>query len=218
MDRCSMKKIAQCWVPIVLSFAFTSFSEENSAMPSEKERPKIVQTKISIPYERPIGFTLNLGAISSMTFEGRFLLGIAPNLSLVVSPSYQNTPELPFYHLRREEMAFFDVRRFNMGVGIRGHFYEYDSWDGWFIEGMGRGGMTSIGHEDYMWSVTPSLIFGYSAVYDSGYTASFGLGFDWEFLLGKNPQKDYHTDYLKTAYFGITKIPITGELAIGWMW
>jgi hypothetical protein len=135
---------------------------------------------------------------------------------LVVSPSYQNTPELTLYHPNNQNWGVFDIRRFNTGLGIRGHFYEYDSWDGLYIEGMGRGGMTWVGSDDYMWSIIPSLIFGYAAVYKSGYTVSFGVGVEWELLLGASTGKQ--SEFLKTAYYGVTKIPLTGELSIGWTW
>lgn len=188
------------------------------AKPASKkqEAPKKIEANYRLPYERPIGFSLNFGGISSMTFEGRFLLGLFHNVSLVVSPSYQNTPELPIYHPEKKQWGLFDIRRFNTGIGIRGHFYEYDSWDGLFIEGMARGGMTWIGTDPYMWSVIPSLIFGYAAVYKSGYTVSFGVGLEWEFLLGQPTGKQ--AEFMKTAYFGVTKIPLTGELSIGWTW
>lgn len=180
-----------------------------------EEVPKKIEANIKVPYERPIGFTLNLGSIVSMSFEGRFLLGLFPNVSLVVSPSYQNTPVLPLYHPKDKYWANIDIKRFNTGLGLRGHFYEYDSWDGFYIEAMGRGGMTWIGKEDYMWSLIPSLIFGYSAVYESGYTVSFGLGLEYEFLGEKKGDK---SEFLKTAYYGATKLPFTGELSLGWMW
>jgi hypothetical protein len=185
------------------------------AMP-KKEQLKNIEAKVHVPYERPIGFSLNLGGITSMTFEGRFLLGLFPNMSLVVSPSFQNTPELTLYHIEKKHWSLFPIRRFNTGIGLRGHFYEYDSWDGLFIEGMGRGGMTWAGDDDYMWSVIPSLIFGYAAVYKSGYTVSFGVGVEWEFLLGTPTGKQ--AEFLKTAFYGVTKLPLTGELSIGWTW
>lgn len=215
MDRRLMTKIAQVFLAIALLHAPQAWVENNDKEPV-KEAPKKIEAKMDMPYERPIGFTINLGAVLPMTFEGRFLLGLAQNLSLVVAPMYQNTIELPFFHPKRGQLSFFDIKRFNIGAGLRGHFYEYDSWDGWFIEALGRGGMTWVGSDQFQWSVIPSLMFGYAAVYDSGYTVSCGLGFEWEFLIGKNP--GYYTEYLKTAYYGITKLPLTGELAIGWTW
>lgn len=181
-----------------------------------KNKEPTIEPQLKLPYERPIGFTVNLGGLTSMTFEGRFLLGLFPHILLVASPSYQNTPELPFYHPSKGYWSVFDIKRLNMGLGIRGHFYEFDSWDGFYIEGLGRGGMTWIGKDDYAWSVIPSLIFGYEAVYESGYTASFGVGFEWEFLLGE-PKGD-NSEFFRTAYYGVTKVPLTGELSLGWTW
>lgn len=216
MDRFSMERIIKL---LALSFLFVcvALAEEKAApQPVKVEPKKAIVANIKIPYVRPIGFTINLASIASMTFEGRFLLGLLPNFSLVVSPSYQNTPEIPFYHPQRDQWSVFDIKRLNLGAGIRGHFYEYDSLDGWFLEGMGRLGMTWIGSDSLMGSVIPSLILGYSTVYDSGYSVSFGFGFEWEFLFGGTP--GYHTDFLKTAYYGITKLPLTGEFSIGWTW
>lgn len=210
-----MTKITQIFIAIPFLFALETYAAADAQKMADEPK-KIIETKISIPYERPIGFTINTISIASMTFEGRFFLGLFPNVSLVVSPSYQNTPELPLYHPQREEWSLFDIKRFNVGLGMRGHFYEYDSWDGLFIELMGRGGLFWVGKEETLWSVIPSLIFGYAAVYDSGYTVSFGLGLEWEFLFGES--KGNHTDFLRTAYYGITKVPLTGELSLGWTW
>jgi hypothetical protein len=197
-------------------FSFPQFAQDPTKTPPTTKPAKKIEADFKIPYERPIGFSVNLGSITSMTFEGRFFLGLFPNISLVVSPSFQNTPDLTLIHPKLQQWDILDIRRFNTGLGVRAHFYEYDSWDGLFIEAMGRGGMTWIGKEDKMWSVIPSLIFGYAAVYDSGYTVSFGVGMEWEFLFGAPPGK--HSEFLKSAYYGITKIPLTGELSIGWTW
>jgi hypothetical protein len=199
---------------LLLSLSILSF-----AIPfdqSQKESFTPIKPQISLPYKRPIGFSLNVGGISSMTFEGRFLLGLFPHIVLVASPSYQNTPLLPLYHFQENYWALFDIKRLNMGLGLRGHFYEYDSWDGFYIEAMGRGGLTWVAKEDYMWSVIPSLIFGYSSVYQSGYTVSVGIGLEYEFLLSE-PHGEY-SKFLKTAIYGVTKAPPTGELSLGWTW
>lgn len=197
----------------LLIFCPYSFAQENETL---DKKPKKIEASIKVPYERPIGFTINAMSIASMTFEGRFLLGLFPNFSLVVSPNYQNTPEIPFYHPKEEYWTLFDIKRLNLGVGIRSHFYEFDSLDGLYIEVMGRAGMTWAGADPLMWSVIPSLLFGYSTVYKSGYSVSFGIGFEWEFLLGE--AKGDHSKFLKTAYYGISKVPLTGELSIGWTW
>ena len=183
--------------------------------PTEPKRE--IVANIKIPYERPIGFSLNLGSLASLTYEGRFILGLVPNLSLVVSPSFQKTIDIPFYDfIAQRYVGAFDLKRFNVGLGIRGHFYEYDSWDGFYIEGMSRAGLTWAGEDPSMWSIIPSLIFGYAAVYESGYTVSFGLGVEWKLLLGKPQGKN--SKALKKTYFGISKLPITGELSLGWTW
>jgi hypothetical protein len=215
MDRCTMRKITQLYLFISLIFAIHAHSENANKNP--KESLKIVPSDIKVPYERPIGFTVNLGSVVSMTFEGRFIWSMFPNISLVVSPSYQNTPELPLYNPQNKKWALFDIKRFNVGVGVRGHFYAYDSWDGVFIEVLGRPGATWAGKESAMFSFTPSFIVGYSTVYESGYTVSFGLGIEWEFLPGVAPVGS-HSEFLKTAYWGISKVPLTGELSIGWTW
>lgn len=206
-----MTTIYRIFLGVFLLLATNVWSTEKPALPLTKLQPQI-----KLPYERPIGFTLNLGGITSMTFEGRFLLGLFPHVVLVVSPSYQNTPELPFYHPKRGQWSVFDIKRFNAGLGLRGHFYEYDSWDGFYIEAMGRVGKTWLNEEDSRLSIIPSLIFGYQVVYDSGYTVSFGVGLEWEFLRGK-PKGD-KTEFLHTAYYGISKLPLTGDLALGWTW
>lgn len=220
MGRMTMLNKLLCgfWV---IFFSFTAlFAETTTTNASDSEPatavPKKIESDYKIPYERPIGFSINFGGITSMTFEGRFLLGLFPNMSMVVSPSYQNTPELPLYHPEKQNWATFDIKRFNTGLGLRGHFYEYDSWDGLFIEAMGRGGLTWAGQDEGMWSVIPSLIFGYAAVYKSGYTVSFGVGVEWEFLIGE--VKGKNAEFLKTAYYGVTKVPLTGELSLGWTW
>lgn len=210
-----MRKITQLYMIISLIFAVHAHAKSAEV---SKELPKKIETDIKIPYERPISLTLNLGSISSMTFEGRFIWSMFPNVSLVVSPSYQHTPELPLYNPQTGKWASFNIKRFNVGVGVRGHFYEYDSFDGFFIEAMGRPGATWVGKENTMFSFIPSLIFGYAAVYESGYTVSFGLGVEWEFLPGQIKPGNPHSEFLKTAYWGITKIPLTGEFSIGWTW
>ncbi len=211
-----MGQITKFFYVLLFPIFFASAGWSEKAAVEKKQPPPKIEPNLKVPYERPIGFTINLGAIPSMTFEGRFLLGLFHNVSLVVSPSYQNTPELPLYHPEKQSWGLMDFKRFNTGIGIRGHFYEYDSWDGLFIEGMGRGGMTWVGGDKYMWSVIPSLIFGYAAVYSSGYTVSFGLGVEWEFLLGDPTGKQ--SEFIKTAYYGISKVPLTGELSLGWTW
>lgn len=185
----------------------------------ENSEPTYITEPYVTPYKQHLGFSFNALGVSSMTFEGRFFWGFARNFSLIVSPSYQNTIELPFYHVQREEMAFFDIRRLNLGLGARAHFYEYDSKDGWYIEALGRPGLTWIGQDDYYWSVTPSLMVGYETVYDYGYTVGFGMGLEWEFLLKNKSKLGYHADYLTSAYFvNVTKIPLMAELSLGWLW
>ena len=196
-------------------FGFLSFG---LSAQQEEMKNKYITKPYVVPYERPIGFSFNLAGITSMTFEGRFLLGLARNFSLVVSPSYQNTIEFPFYHPEREEMNFFAIKRFNLGAGIRTNFHEYDSLDGWYIEALGRAGMSWIGQDEPAWALTPSLMIGYETTYDFGYLVSFGVGFEWEFLLSKKEKMGYYTDYLTSAYYGITKIPIMAELSVGWLW
>ncbi|HXW53342.1 MAG TPA: hypothetical protein VEL47_04465, partial [Myxococcota bacterium] len=165
----------------------------------------------------PIGFTINLAALASLTFEGRFLLGLAPHLSFVALPSFQKTIDLPFYDFKAKTFVdAFGITRANLGLGLRGHFYEYDSWDGFYVEGMSRFGMTWAGDDPFMWAITPSLILGYQWVYLSGYTVSFGVGIEWELLLGRPPGR--HSQILKTNYWNISKIPPTAEWSIGWTW
>lgn len=171
-----------------------------------------------VPFERPLGFTLNLGAVASLTAEARFLLGLVKNITLVLSPMYQNTPELPIWKIDQEIPKFMDMRRFNLGMGMRAHFYQYDSYDGWYIEALLRGGMTSIQHDPWLWSVIPSLMAGYQVVYDSGYTFSIGAGFEYEFLIPRNKSLGDNAQYLKETYFSITKVPLIAELSIGWIW
>ncbi len=214
MERLTMNKV----FPILLSLVLLCPALMAKKEEVKKKADKYISEPYDVPFERPIGFSLNVGALSSMTLEGRFLLGLAKNISLIVSPMYQNTIELPFYHPKNKAFAFFDIKRLNLGAGLRFHFYDYDSWDGWYIEPLGRAGMTWIGSDNYVWSVIPSLMFGYASVYDSGYTASFGLGFEWEFLLAKKENLGYYADYLQSAYYGITKIPLAAELSVGWMW
>lgn len=175
---------------------------------------KYVTTPYKVPYERPIGFSFNAAGLSSLSFEGRFFLGIVRNLSLVVSPMYQKTIELPIYNYKKEDITFFDFQRANLGIGIRGHFYDYDTRNNWYIEALGRGGMTWVGKDKMAFSVIPSLMVGYETVYESGYSVSFGIGLEYELLLGEaGPDRAY----LKESYF-ISKFPIVAELSVGWMW
>lgn len=204
--------IMKKWFGFLLSVMFLAGP---GIFANEIEPENRLAKDLIIPFERPIGFTINLGSITSMTFEGRFILGLLRNISLVIAPSYQNTPEIPLYDPADGQWTLFDFKRFNTGLGVRGHFYEYDSWDGYFIEGMARGGMTWLGKDDGMWSFIPSLIIGYSTVYDSGYSVSFGLGFEYELLLG---DAGPNGEFLRNKYFGISKVPFTGELSLGWMW
>jgi hypothetical protein len=81
---------------------------------------------------------------------------------------------------------------------------------------MGRVGTTWVASDRFMGAIIPSLIFGYATVYESGYTVSFGVGIEWEILLGKS--SNFHSNFFRDAYYGITKVPLTGELSIGWMW
>lgn len=192
------------------------------AFGQKEDEPKIydqnsIKADSKVPYKRPIGFTYNLIAMTSMTFEGRFFVGLLPHITLALSPSYQNTPKLPLFHPFEKNWNPMDFKRFNLGVGIRGHFYQYDSWDGWYLEGMVRPGMTWLGDDDMSWSVIPSLMGGYQTVYESGFTMNIGFGFEWEFLFGQGGNHAKR-DWLETAYFGITKVPLTGELSVGYTW
>lgn len=206
-----MKRLGRFLLVLTMFFAVNASSED-----AEAEPKKHIVADIEIPFERPIGFSINIGALTSLTFEGRFIWGMARNFSLVISPSYQNTIQLPFYHFKRKELSAFDIKRLNLGAGIRGHFYEYDSRDGIYLEGLCRVGLTWAGADPSMWSIIPSLMVGYTSVYDSGYTVSFGVGLEWEALLGTPP--GYHSEFLKTAYWGITKLPLMGEISLGWTW
>lgn len=206
MERATMK------ILIALCFSLVSF------LTHAENQNNYITKPYEVPFERQIGFSFNMFGVSSMTFEGRFLLDLVPHLSLVVAPSYQNTIELPFYHPKRKEMSFFDIKRFHLGTGIRATFDEYDSRNKFFIEVLARPGLTWIGKDNSNWSIIPSLMAGRSMVYDSGYTVSFGVGFEWEFLLAKKEDLGYHADYLTSAYYGITKIPLMAELSVGWMW
>lgn len=200
----------------VTSASFADVDDENYTKPD-----KFVTKPYNPPYERPIGFTLNLGAISSMTAEGRFLLGLVPHLSLVISPMFQQTIDFPYYlpdASSDDFIGLFSIRRANLGIGLRGNFYAYDSRSHWYLEGLGRGGFTWVGKENYVWSVIPSLMVGHMTVYDSGYAVSFGMGLEWEFLLGKEENMGPKTKKLKSTFIGMTKIPLTAELSIGWMW
>lgn len=177
-----------------------------------------IKTDIQIPYKRPIGFTYNFGSMVSMTFEGRFFVGVLPNITLVASPSFQKTPVIPFFDPNQGKWgASFDIKRINLGLGARAHFYEYDSWNGWYIEALGRPGLTWFGKDDASYSVIPSLMFGYQTVYDGGYTVNFGFGFEWEFLFGEDGQRP-NRDFINASYYRISKVPLTGELSIGWTW
>lgn len=209
-----MKRAIQCLFFIGLGVLHPMAFAESS---SEKFNKYKVEPLV-VPYERPIGFTLNLAGALSATAEGRFILGLVRNLSLVVAPMYQNTPELPIWKIGESSPDFFDMRRANLGLGVRTHFYEYDSWDGWYIEALGRGGMTWIGKDPWVWSVIPSLMAGYAVVYDSGYTFSIGAGFEYEFLIPRSGSLGSDATYLKEAYYTITKLPLTAEISIGWMW
>ncbi len=211
MERLTMRIfILLCSLNLVAASAW--------AKEEEKKPSKYISTPYVVPYERPIGFSFNAAGMTSLTFEGRFFLGLARNFSLVISPSYQNTIELPFFHPQTREAAFFDIQRLNIGAGIRAHFYEYDSRNGWYIETLGRGGMTWVGKDAFAWALTPSLMFGHETVYESGYTVSFGVGVEWEFLMGAKEKRGPDTEYLKSAYYGITKLPVMAELSVGWLW
>lgn len=196
-------KIA-CLLVIIGAFGFSLCAESIS---TEQK---------STASNHPIGFTLNFGGLTSMTFEGRFMYGLWPHISIVAAPSYQNTPELPWYHPKKGHWSLFDFRRAHMGVGVRGNFNDLNNWDGFFLEGLLRAGATWVGTDAAIGSLIPSVIFGYSSVFESGYTVSLGVGFEWEFLLGK--ATGLYSDFLKTAYYGITKFPLTGELSMGWSW
>lgn len=198
-------------------FGFWVIAAPVLAEASLSKPEKYITKPYIVPFERPIGFTLNLAAVASLTAEGRFLLGLAKNFTLVVSPMYQNTIEIPVWKDNIYPL-YMDIRRVNLGLGVRGHFYEYDSWDGWYLEALGRGGLTWIGLDPRVWSITPSLMLGHSSVYDSGYTVSIGAGLEWEFLLVRKKDRGNDTKYLKDAYLNITKFPLMGEISIGWIW
>lgn len=202
----------------ILAALFFCAPAHLSETDTKDQEETFVTSPYDVPFKKPIGFTYNVAAITSLTFEARFLWGFSKHFSLVVSPMYQNTIELPIYRAQEKKMSFYDIRRFNIGAGVRANFYDYDSWDGWYIEPLGRVGMTWIGPDSFVWSMIPSLMFGYAAVYEIGYTVSFGLGFEWEFLLGKKENMGLATNQLLKAFYGISKFPIMGELSLGWMW
>lgn len=191
----------------------------NLALPmlyADQQKDEEALTLYEEPYKRPIGFTLNLGGLSSLSYEGRFMLGLFRNWSLMVSPSFQRTLEIPFYNFKERGISLFNVKRANLGLGLRYHIYDYDSRDHWYFEPMFRGGLTWAGDDEKkVKSFIPSILFGYTAIYEIGYTVSFGLGLEYEFLFG---DMDYYMHRLKTSYFGITKLPLTGEFSIGWIW
>lgn len=165
-------------------------------------------------WSRPIGFSLNLMSPFSLTYEGRAFLGLSKRFSLVLAPSFQYIPQIPWYSFKEKRARSFNVRRAHGGIGIKTHFYDYDSKDGYYLEAMGKAGATWFGGEKNF-SVIPSLLFGYSAIYDSGYFVSFGLGLEYEFLFNKKPKK--FTKHMKSAYYRMTKMPIKGEFSIGWI-
>lgn len=200
-----MKKI------IFSSLIFFSFFFSLKTLASEIQIEKA-------PYKRPIGFTLNLGGIASLTYEGRFIIGLVPNLSLVASPSYQSTIHLPIWGWRKQygkKFSFSEIKRMNLGVGVRHHIFDYDSKDGFFIEYMARFGSTNIGLDTgNYFSIIPSILFGYSAVYSSHYTVSWGAGVAYEALIG---QRQYDATKMFRNYFTYM-IPFTAEISLGGLW
>ncbi len=169
------------------------------------------------PYERPIGFNLNFGGLFSLTYEAKVFVGLTENISAVAAPTYQNTIEVPIFDYRdSQSLTFFGFKRFNLGLGFRHHFFDYDSRDGWFMEYMVRNGVTWMGEDEHAkYALTPSIMLGYSKVYDSGYFVSFGGGISYEVLFGK--EVGYHEYLMKNNYF-ITQIPFVTEIGLGWMW
>lgn len=197
---------------LVAFFAQSATAKEIANSPTA---PVVLAPEDPEKFNRPIGFNLNLASLLSLTYEGRFNLGLSPRFSFVASPSFQYIPWIPWYHPKRAQWSVFNIQRMNLGLGIKTHFYDYDSKDGFYLEALGRPGLIMIGLEKYF-SLIPSLIAGYTAIYDSGYTVSFGAGVEWEFIFGKKGR--YYGDFYRSAYYSMTKIPITGELSIGWTW
>lgn len=211
MDRAVKKIVLLVCFMNLMSFMLRA----QEILSDEKDNNKYITTPYVVPYERPIGFSFNALGVVAMTYEARFFLGLGRGISLVVSPMYQKTIELPFYSYKTKETSFFDIQRANLGLGIRGQFYKYDSRNNWYIEALARGGMAWVGQDKMVGSVIPSVMFGYETVYESGYSVSFGVGIEWEFLLGK---KGADATYLKESYFSITKFPLIAELSVGWLW
>lgn len=209
-----MKTLFRSFLLLALFLSNQTYAEPKKTKAKTDVIKMVADNKV--PFERPIGFTYNVGALSSFTFEGRFFVGLAPHISLIVSPAFQRTIELPIYHFRDGVWSAFHIKRLNLGLGIRGHFYEYDSYDGFFIEALVRPGLTWVAKDPSMWSMAPSLLFGYAVVYESGYTVSYAIGLEPEWLLGTPPGKS--SKFLQSAAFGITKFPIAGEISLGWTW
>lgn len=175
------------------------------------------------PYERPFGFTVNFAGLFSTTYEAKAFIGLIENLSVVIAPNYQNTPDLPLYDMYSEALTFFGFKRLNLGLGIRHHFFDYDSKNGWFLEYMVRNGLTWFGEDEKSrYSLIPSIMVGYSKTYDSGYTVSFGIGPEYEIIFGKEKDIGYHESIIRSYTFAspfvVTKVPVTAEISLGWMW
>jgi hypothetical protein len=78
-----------------------------------------------------------------------------------------------------------------------------------------RFGTTKIGkNAKGQYALTPEILCGYAWLFDNGFNISAGIGAEYEFLLGDDEMGAKH---MKEKGPGFTKMPVSGELSIGWV-
>lgn len=131
--------------------------------------------------------------------------GLSEKIALGISMFGRWLPELPW----------------DIGGGLSAKFFLTGKvfQDGWYIEPGIAASFSPFGRERVAhtkdewitllrWSLTPSLLAGYTWVWDSGFSINFGLGIGYGFHFAK-------TEFL--ADNG-THTAFLGDLSFGWVW
>jgi len=82
--------------------------------------------------------------------------------------------------------------------------------DSWYVQPEFDAGFSRWGSQGF-WTVSPSVIAGYTWVWDSGFLINLGLGAQYRIAF-------IDKDLLGKDTFGVSGILPTGEFSLGWAW
>ena len=108
--------------------------------------------------------------------------------------------------------GFGETKIHGAGGGVSFKFFLSGSAisDSWFVEPGLDAGYSNYDKKGY-WSLSPSVIAGYTWVWDSGFLINLGLGAEYTHAF-------VDKGFISKDSFGLQGILPTGEFSLGWAW